>query len=407
MSLAPVPTVVPPTPAGATVLVVDDELENTEMLSVLLAQKGFKVVAAADGEAALALVATAPPDVILLDVMMPGPTGFEICQALKSQPSTVFIPVILLTALHSTKDRIRGAAAGADDFISKPFDEVELTTRLTSLLRLKSLHDQLELQNRELERRVDERTAALQRALTELQTLDRLKSQFIANVSHELRTPLMHVKGCVQMLADETLGALTTDQLKSTHVAQTAITQLENIVADVVDFGDGHRRSLTLMPVDLSEICQAAMAEVAASAAQQRITINLTLPPGLPRVLANRLALIRMLRHLLDNAVKFSPPEGPVGLTAESIPPHVRLSVVDSGCGIARPQVEHIFDAFYQADGASTRRANGLGIGLTIVKRLAEAHGTQVQVVSQVGQGSRFFFDLKAIPRPPVDLPGK
>jgi signal transduction histidine kinase len=401
------PTVVPPTPADVTVLVVDDELENSEMLTVLLASKGFKVVTAANGEAALAIVAAAPPDVILLDVMMPGLTGFEVCHTLKSQPSTVFIPIILLTALHSTKDRIRGAAAGADDFISKPFDEVELTTRLNSLLRLKSLHNQLELQNRELERRVDERTAALQRALTELQTLDRLKSQFISNVSHELRTPLMHVKGCVQMLADETLGALTTDQLKSMHVAQTAITQLENIVADVVDFGDGYRRSLTLMPVELPEICQSAMAELATNAAQQRITIELALPPRLPRILANRLALIRILRHLLDNAVKFSPPESRVTLTAESIPPHVRLSVQDSGAGIAHPQVDHIFDAFYQADGAATRRANGLGIGLTIVKRLAEAHGTQVQVISQVGQGSRFFFDLKAIPGAPVDLPGK
>jgi two-component system, sensor histidine kinase and response regulator len=406
MDLATVSPVVPPASTPPTVLVVDDEPDNCEMLTLLLTAKGFTVVTAADGAAALETVTASPPDVILLDVMMPILDGFQVCQQLKAQSSTLFIPVVLLTALHSTKDRIRGAAAGADDFISKPFDDVELTTRIKSLLRLKILHDQLELQNRGLERRVAERTAALQQALTELQALDRLKSQFIANVSHELRTPLMHVKGSVQLLADGALGALSPAQVQSVHVAQTAIAQLENIVADVVDFGDSPRRPLVLEAVDLTEICQAAIAEVTADAARQRIPVGLTLPPGLPLVLANRPALIRLLQHLLDNALKFSSPERPVSLSAESSASGVRISVQDSGCGIPDTQVDRIFDTFYQVDGATTRRANGLGIGLSVVKKLAEAHGAQVRVDSQIGQGSRFYFDLQAAPQPTVDSPG-
>ncbi len=395
MSTAPDSSVVDANQAPPTVLVVDDEPENCDYLRLLLTAQGLRVVTAEDGAAALEAVAASPPDAILLDVMMPVLDGFETCQRLKAQPSTVFIPIILITALHSTKDRIRGAAVGADDFITKPFDGVELTTRLKSLLRLKSLHDQLELQNRDLERRVAERTLDLQQALAELQELDRLKSQFISNVSHELRTPLMHAKTCVQLLADEALGALTSDQLKSMHVAQTAIGQLENIVADVLDFSDSRGRALTLTSVALPGICRAAMEELAPFAAKQRVAVRLVLPPEMPPVLANRPALTRMLRHLLDNAVKFSPPESTVFISAELRLPQVRLSIRDSGYGIAPPHVDHIFEAFYQVDGAATRRANGLGIGLTVVKKLAEAQGIQIGVASQLDQGSCFYFDLQ------------
>ena len=114
--------------------------------------------------------------------------------------------------------------------------------------------------------------------------------------------------------------------------------------------------------------------------------------------MANRPALTRIVRHLLDNAVKFSPPERPVVLAAEWRPPRVRLSVQDSGYGIAQPQVGHIFDPFYQVDGATTRRANGLGIGLSVVRRLAEMQDAQVGVESQPGQGSCFYVDLQAAP---------
>jgi len=399
MSTALNSTVVPANPGPPTVLVVDDEVENCEVLNLLLTAQGFRVVTAEDGAAALEAVAASPPDAILLDVMMPVLDGFETCRRLKTQPSTVFIPIILITALHSTKDRTRGAAAGADDFITKPFDGVELTTRLKSLLRLKSLHDQLEHQNRDLERRVAERTLDLQQALAELQELDRLKSQFISNVSHELRTPLMHAKTCVQLLADEALGTLTSDQLKSMQVAQTAIGELENIVADILDFSGSPGRALTLSAVALPGICRAAMEELAPFAARQHVAVRLALPPEMPLVLANRPALTRMLRHLLDNAVKFSPPESTVFISADVQPPQVRLSIQDFGSGIAPPQVGHIFDAFYQVDGAATRRANGLGIGLAVVKKLAEAQGIQIGVESQVDKGSRFYFDLQVAPQ--------
>ena len=386
----------------AQVLVVDDEANNREVLTLLLQAQGLSVATAEDGETALSAVAAAPPDLILLDVMMPGLDGFEVCRRLKAAPDTVFIPVVILTALHGAKERVRGAAAGADDFLSKPFDEVELAARVKSLLRVKSLHDQLQRYNRELEQAVAERTAELRRALSELQELDRLKSEFMSNVSHELRTPLMHVKGSINLLADGNLGPLTSEQTQSTIVAQKAIQRLENIVADIVDFSGGPARRLTPEAVSLAEVCQSVTQELSASAAQRHIHLSLAIPPDLPLISADHSALARILRHLLDNAVKFSPPDSAVQILARVVPPtaeihagRVRLTVQDHGSGIPPDKLAHIFEAFYQVDSSSTRRANGLGVGLTLVKKLVEAHGSRVIVQSDPREGSRFYFDLQ------------
>jgi signal transduction histidine kinase len=387
-----------PSSPPATVLVVDDEAAGREMLTLLLEAQGLRVTTAEDGETALAIVAATPPDLILLDVMMPGLDGFEVCRRLKNNADTVFIPVVFLTALHSAKERIRGAAAGADDFLSKPFDVVELATRVKSLLRIKSLQDQLLRYNRELEQAVAERTAELQRALGELQVLDRLKSEFMSNVSHELRTPLVHVKGCIHLLADGALGPVTLDQSRSVKVAQEAIRRLENIVADIVDFSDASTRRLQFEAVPLAEVCQAVVQELSPSAIQRQIALSLALAPDLPPVRADRPALARILRHLLDNAVKFSQPGSTVQITAEALPgtAAVRLAMQDHGRGIAPEHLTHIFDPFYQVDGSSTRPVNGLGVGLTLVKKLVEAHGSHVCVESQEAKGSRFYFDLQA-----------
>ncbi len=385
-----------PIPPGhvTTVLVVDDEMHHREILTWLLQAEGWQVQTAEDGEAALAAVAAAPPDVILLDVMMPGLDGLETCRRLKAAPQTVFIPVVLLTALRGTKDRIRGAAAGADEFISKPFDEVELTTRVRSLLRAKFLHDQIQLYNQELEHRVAERTAALEQAVRDLQELDRLKSEFIANVSHELRTPLAHVKGYVNLLIDNALGPLTPEQRHSVQVAQTGIQRLEHIVADVLDFTETTRPCPPLSPVSLVEVCHLLAEECAPDLTRRRISLTLAFPADLPLVLANRISLSRSLRHLLENAVKFSPPGGQVQISAERHGAQVSIMVADHGQGIAADQLDRIFEAFHQVDGSSTRGANGLGIGLTLVKKLIEAQGSHVKVESVPGEGSRFYFDL-------------
>jgi two-component system sensor histidine kinase/response regulator len=384
-----------PGPRQARVLVVDDEADNRDVLALLLGAQGMSVRVAEDGDAALQAVAEAPPDLIFLDVRMPGIDGFEVCRRLKTDPRTVFIPVVIITALHGSPERIKGAAAGADEFLAKPFDSVELTTRARSLLRVKALHDELQAANTELEQRVAARTAQLQQALRDLQALDRLKSEFIANVSHELRTPLLHAKGALALLSEGHLGELTADQCHSAQVAQSALSRLEDVVANVVDFNAASGGALTLEKVSVAEACGAVAGDLAPLAAQRNMTVSLALPPALPPVWADQPALQRIFRNLLDNALKFGRPGSAVLVRAEERPGFVRLSVQDTGPGIPPEQLNRIFQPFYQVDGSATRRAGGLGMGLTLVKHLVEAHGAQVLVESELGKGSCFSFELK------------
>lgn len=381
-------------PAAATVLVVDDEPRNLEVLTHILGTQGFQIFTAEDGEEGLEKARAELPDVILLDVVMPQMDGFEVCRHLKADPATLYIPVALITALRGVRERTRGAEAGADEFISKPFDSIELITRVKSLARIKRLYDQLRSTNHELEQRVAERTAELQRALRDLRELDRLKSEFIANVSHELRTPLLHVKGTVTLLADGALGALTPEQTHGLQVAETAAEQLERVVEDVIDFNEVHGRPLDLEPVAVSEVCQSAIQTILPRAQRRNIVVRLVVPAELPPVRADAVALTRILRHLLDNAVKFSPTDGLVQVLAERRGDKIRLAVQDHGPGILPDERERIFMLFYQSDGSSTRRAGGMGLGLALVRKLLAAHGTVIELDTELGHGSTFYFEL-------------
>lgn len=378
----------------ASVLVVDDDPRNIELLTHVLEPQGFSVLAAEDSEDGLALARLHLPDVILLDVLMPRLDGFEVCRRLKADPVTLYIPVVLITALRGARERARGAEAGADEFISKPFDPVELVTRVKSLVRIKRLYDQLRTANAELEQRVAERTAELQRALAELRELDRLKSEFITNVAHELRTPVLHVKGTVTLLADGALGELTPEQAHGVHVAEEATEQLERVVEDIVDFGNMQDRPLTLAPVPVYDVCQNAVETLMARAARRGITVRATVPFELPPVLADGAALSRVIRHLLDNAIKFSPLNSEVQLVAERRGDRVRIAVSDHGPGIPADERERIFAVFYQSDGSATRRAGGMGLGLALVSKLLKAHHTRIELESELGQGSTFSFEL-------------
>jgi signal transduction histidine kinase len=381
----------------ATVLVVEDEPREREVIQHFLAAEGFHVLVAEDGDSALQAVPAHRPDLVLLDVRLPGTDGYEICRRLKDDPQTAFVPVIILTALRGVKERIRGASAGADEFLSKPFDHVELTMRVKALVRAKRYNDQIVAYNAELERRVDERTGELQRALENLRQLDRLKSEFITNVSHELRTPLQHLKGYIDLLADGAMGAVTGKQAEGLGMTQDAIERLESMVDDIVDFSSLNDESLALEPVYLADVCRNVIQGYTAEAARHKAAVTLAMAPDVPRVTADRVALTRVLRHLLDNAVKFGPANQIVQIHVERLGQRVRLSVRDHGSGLTSGELEHVFDAFYQVDGSSTRKAGGLGMGLALVRKLVEAHGSQVQVRSELGQGSTFWFELPVV----------
>ncbi|MCC7361342.1 MAG: hybrid sensor histidine kinase/response regulator [Anaerolineales bacterium] len=386
----------------ARVLAVDDEGYNLDFTRELLGMQGWLVTTAEDGQAALAAVAAALTpgggglDVILLDVRMPEPDGFEVCRRLKRNPATAHLPVVIVSGLKSTADRITGAEAGADEFLTKPFDPVELVTRVRSLVSGKRDHDALLDSNARLEQAVAERTAELERALAKLRGLDRLKREFIANVSHELRTPLLHVKSFVDLLHDGALGPLTEAQASGLVVAQAAVARLAHTVEDIVDFNSLDDQALTFAPLDLPDLCRGVIDDYSEQAARRSAQVRLNDGPSVPMVRGDRAALARVLRHLLDNAVKFGPMGGLVQVMVNPSAggQRVRVAVRDQGPGIAMKDRVRIFDVFSQLDGSSTRQGGGLGVGLALVKRLVEAHGAHVVVTGELGHGSTFAFEL-------------
>jgi signal transduction histidine kinase len=391
-------------PAPARILVVDDTPEIQELLQIHLETEGYQVLVAGNGQEALAAVAAEAPDLILLDVLMPVMDGYEVCRRLKADEETAFIPVVILTALQDLSHRLRGIELGADDFLTKPFNHLEVLTRVRSLLRVKGLHDQVVATNRLLEQRVAERTAALERALADLREMERLKSEFLSNISHELRTPLTPIKGYLPGLLREELGPLTSLQRRALgHIAQS-VDRLHRLIDDLLTFmqWESGEMGLALGGACVAKVVEEALARAAAGAEEKGVEVATEIGADLPQIRGDAAALARALGHLVENAVKFTPKGGHVTVTARLVQPSplppgppaprqfVELAVRDTGIGIPSEAIPKIFERFYQADSSSTRQHGGTGLGLAIVKRILDAHEAPIAVESLPGQGTTF-----------------
>jgi len=241
--------------------------------------------------------------------------------------------------------------------------------------------------------------AALQdanRALERLTELNQIKANLISNVSHELRTPLAHIKGYVELMADSQLGPLSDDQTRALGVVQRAVDRLGRLIEDLIEFSTASREGLALhlQRVTVQEMASQALERSHEKAEKAGVHLVAELADGIPPLTADPVRLTWVLHQLLDNAIKFTPGGGQVSLRARLEPPAVLISVVDTGIGIAEARLEEIFEPFHQLDGSPTRRYGGTGLGLSLVKLILSAHGTQLSVHSEEGKGSAFSFAL-------------
>ncbi|HLE13685.1 MAG TPA: HAMP domain-containing sensor histidine kinase [Anaerolineales bacterium] len=252
--------------------------------------------------------------------------------------------------------------------------------------------------NQELEQRVEERTADLQQALSKLTELNQLKTNFVSNISHELRTPLTHIKGYLDLLADGTLGPLAPQQTDAVQVLVKSERRLELLIDDLIQFSLIARGEfqLKLESIDLHDAVEVAVQQSSPKAGTKSIALHRSMADDLPRVEADKAKIVWVLIQLIDNAIKFTQEGGSVRVTASSDKNEVALTVEDTGIGIPPERIPEIFEPFHQLDGAHTRRYSGTGLGLALVRRIIEAHGTMIAVDSSVGQGSSFKFTLPA-----------
>jgi len=253
--------------------------------------------------------------------------------------------------------------------------------------------------NRQLERRVQERTVELERALMRLAELNQLKSNFVANISHELRTPLTHLKGYLDLIRSGDLGSLSDDQINALNTIAKAGDRLGRLIEDLILFAAAEKTEMPLLleSVNLNTICSEITNQMQPKAHEQKISILFNPLPEEPLVYADRQKIGWVIHQFIDNAVKFTSAGGVV--TVDLIPDelYIRVKVSDSGIGIAPTRLREVFEPFHQLDGSSTRKYGGTGLGLSLALKIVNAHDTDIQVVSELGKGSQFSFTLRRV----------
>ena len=262
------------------------------------------------------------------------------------------------------------------------------------------LRSALQASNRSLERRVEERTAELQKALERVSELNQLKANFISNISHELRTPLTHIKGYIELLVSETLGPLTEEQKHALEVSQQSTARLETLIDDLLMVSMASRGELSLKqnPVDVCRLANLTVKSNGETALRRGVRLLAAIDESVPLVHADSQKIAWVLGQLVDNGIKFTPSGGSVTVSVRREGENlVIVSVVDTGIGIPSSRLQDIFEPFHQLDSSSTRQYNGTGLGLSLVRQIVEAHGSMLEVQSIEGRGSTFKFPLLAV----------
>jgi len=388
----------------ANILIVDDQEPNVEILLDLLDMQGYSnVLSTTDPREVLSLYRSFEPDLILLDLAMPHLTGFEVMEQLKSfLGENTFLPILILTADITKESKIKALSGGASDFLTKPFDLLEVGLRIRNLLFSSYLQQQLVDQNRLLDEKVSERTRELMLRNIELnlakdkaEASDRLKTSFINNISHEIRTPLNGILGFGQILADHDLEE--EEKNRYLFILNESSERLINTVTNFLEIsmitsGNQEFEKRDFLPETiLSDVAK----HFQPACNNKKLKLIIEQSANLQEILihTDRELLFKIFRHLMDNALKFTA-SGSIIVGCKRKGNDFVFSVQDTGKGISKEGISLIFNSFSQEDNSYTRGYEGCGLGLSIASGLVDLLGGSIWVESTVGVGSTFFFTI-------------
>jgi signal transduction histidine kinase len=375
------------------VLIVDDTPANIAMLAEHLGSRGFAVMVAQDGEEAIERAQFAQPDLILLDVMMPGIGGFEACRRLKMSPQTHAIPVIFMTALSDIAGKVTAYEAGAVDYVTKPFHIDEVFARVNAHLGLRIMQRELESQNRQLQQEIAVRMAAeevLAKNTAELARSNAELEQLAYVASHDLQEPLRMIISYLQLLERRYKGQIDADATDFIEYAVDGAKRMQRLIDDLLAYSHIGSEAKPLQPTSSKQLVDDAMRSLRVSIEESGAELTFG---SLPTVMGDAAQLTQLFQNLISNAIKFrrcSPPH--IHIDAQQAGAFWCFSVKDDGIGIAPEYYERIFLMFQRLHGRSAYP--GTGIGLALCKRIVEQHGGRVWVESVPGEGSVFKFTL-------------
>ncbi|MHB2016149.1 MAG: HD domain-containing phosphohydrolase [Candidatus Xenobia bacterium] len=418
-----------------TILLADDEPLIRHLTRKTLAGQNLQILEAENGFEALLLARQHHPDLIVLDIRMPGKSGIEVCRTLRQEAATRATPIILLAGDVGMEDMEAGVQAGANHFFTKPFSPLELISKIQEFLSRdspppplshgsmvsESEHaldghraqseeelgqmrvDQLLLYAADLSkvyREEQQKREELKDAYERLREMEKMKDIFISLVSHELRTPLSIIKGYLSLM-DQMLTATEgmAEMQKFTGSIQRAASRLEDLIKELLDFSKMKHGVVPVerKDIDLPSLLGAVLQEMAGAVAARDLTTEVqavTVPP----IVADPGRLRDALTHVLKNAIAFNVPGGRIAVQFEQDGPWVRVLISDTGVGIPTSEQEKIFVPFYQVEDYLTRSVEGLGLGLSIARHIVEDHGGSIAVESQQGKGSTFTLSFPCKP---------
>jgi two-component system sensor histidine kinase/response regulator len=368
------------TPREASILVVDDDERNVRLVESMLKPSGYRILHAYDGQEALRRVESDAPDLMVLDVMMPDLSGFELCGMLRARHATRLLPILMVTALHAMEDKVKGLELGADDFLTKPINRSELLAKVRSLLRVKSLQDEVESQKLELEAKN-----------RELLTIQRFKESMSQMVVHDLKNPLAGIMGNIQLMQMQRAQMPPGRQEELLQRSLDSVRQMARMIQNILEVAKLEEQKMPLRreAVSLHEVATEQAAELMSLSARDGIRLETDVPEDLAPVDADRGLLSRILANLLSNAFKHTPSGGKVVVAARDTGQAIAVSVRDTGEGIPPDLLPYIFEKFVAGESEDRRRQSyDSGLGLTFCRLAVECHGGRIGVESRPGEGT-------------------
>jgi two-component system sensor histidine kinase/response regulator len=382
--------VVAPPADAPVILVADDVPANVELLFDQLHVLGFRAIAASDGPSALKTCFEQMPDLCILDVSMPAgdlgvddrSTGFEVCRRIKRDPRTARIPVIFVTALNDTTDRVKAIEAGGDDFLTKPHNRLVLGARVRSLLKLKAATD------------------ALEESLRKQKELEKVRDDLMKMIVHDLKSPLTSVIGAMEMLMDGDFGQLTVEQRSALGDAESRAEDLLGLIEDLLEVArlEESRLSLHVAPTAPGALLTEVRHEWDIRSQQEGAQINVEVTDDAPIIEADQALLKRVFGNLVQNALTHSSRAVTVTLGARKENEGTLFTVADNGVGIPPEYHDIIFRKFEQVKTPNIPRVRSSGLGLAFCKLVVEAHGGRIWVKSggeMVGSAFHFWLPVK------------